>query len=125
MRTFPCVILQITPSPKLDPCHSALEEIGENLNSLIVDMDEFLGKGEIVQAAQLATLVLKSAKESKNTGCGQRLPSDVQNNVSSKVNVGENSDLHFSLYRPYILPEKGKNSQGLTLLSGGDVVLET
>lgn len=109
MRTFPCVILQITPSPKLDPCHSALEEIGENLNSLIVDMDEFLGKGEIVQAAQLATLVLKSAKESKNTECGQRIPSDVQNNVSSKVNVGENSDLHISLYRPYILPEKGKN----------------
>lgn len=50
-------------------------------------MDEFLGKGEIIQAAQLATLVLKSAKESKNTECGQSLPRDVQNNVSSKANV--------------------------------------
>lgn len=57
------------------------------MNNLIVDMDEFLGKGEIIQAAQLATLVLKSAKESKNTECGQSLPRDVQNNVSSKANV--------------------------------------
>lgn len=84
---FPCDILQITPSSKLDPCHSALEEVKDNLNNLIVDMDEFLGKGEIIQAAQLATLVLKSAKESKNTECGQSLPRDVQNNVSSKANV--------------------------------------
>ena len=108
MKTFPRVILQITPSSKLDPCHSALEEVQDNLNSLIVRMDEFLGKGEIIQAAQLATLALKSAKESKNTKCGQSLPSDVQNNVSSKVNVGESFDLHFSLCKPSIMPEKGK-----------------
>ena len=83
MRIFPYVILQITPSSKLDPCHSALEEVQDNLNSLIVNMDEFLGKGEVTQAAQLATLVLESAKKSKNTECGQGLSRDVQNNVSS------------------------------------------
>ena len=89
MRSFPSIILQITPSSKLDPCQSALEEVQDNVNSLIVDMDEFLGKGEIIQAAQLATLVLKSAKASKNTECRQSLPSDVQNNVSSKANIVE------------------------------------
>ena len=110
MKTFPRVILQITPSSKLDPCQSALEEVQDNLNSLIVGMDEFLGKGEIIQAAQLGTLALKSAKESKNTKCGQSLPSDVQNNVSSKVNAGESFDLHFSLCKPsiIIMPKKGK-----------------
>ena len=108
MRTFPCVILQITPSSKLDPCHSALEEVQDNLNSLIVEMDEFLGKGEVIQAAQLGTLALKSAKESRNSECGQSLPSDVQNNVSNKDNVGESFDLHFfPFYRKSILPENG------------------
>lgn len=71
-------------------------------------MDKFLGKGEIIQAAQLGTLAVKSAKESKSTECGQILPSDVQKNVSSNVTVGESLDLHFSLHRPSILPEKGK-----------------
>ena len=89
MRSFQCFILQITPSSKLDPCQSALEEVQDNVDSLIVDMDEFLGRGEIIQAAQLATLVLKSARESKNTACGQSLPSDVQNKVSFKANVVE------------------------------------
>lgn len=50
-------------------------------------MDGFLGIGEIIHAAQLATLVLKSAEETKNTDCGQSLPSDMQKNVSNKVNV--------------------------------------
>ena len=50
-------------------------------------MDGFLGKGEIIQAAQLATLVLKSADETKNADCGQSLPSDMQKNVSNKVNI--------------------------------------
>jgi len=63
--------------------------VQHNLKSLIADIDKFLGKGEIIQAAQLATLVLKSAKESQNTECGQSLPLDVQNDVSSKANVGE------------------------------------
>ena len=109
MTTFPCVILQIKPSTKLDPCHSALEEVQDNLNSLIADMDKFLGKGEIIQAAQLATLVLKSAKESKNTECGQSLPRNVQTDVSSKASVDESFKLHFSLWRTSTLPEKGKN----------------
>lgn len=93
--TLQCNLLQITPSSKLDPCHSALEEVEDNLNNLVLDMDGFLSKGEIIQAAQLATLVLKSARESKNTECGQSLPSDVQNNVSSKANIGESYDCHF------------------------------
>lgn len=57
------------------------------MDNLIIEMDGFLGKGEIIQAAQLATLVLKSADETKNADCGQSLPSDMQKNVSNKVNV--------------------------------------
>ena len=79
------------------------------MNSIIADMDNFWGKGEITQDAQLATLVLKSAKESKNTECRQSLPRNVQTDVSSKASVDQSFKLHFSLWRPSTLPEKGKN----------------
>lgn len=65
-----------------------MEEVADNLNNLLLEMDEFLRNGEVIQGAQLALLVLASSRASHNTKCGQSLPSHIQNNVSSKAVVG-------------------------------------
>ncbi|XP_078351531.1 uncharacterized protein LOC144636245 [Oculina patagonica] len=79
------LILKVEPSSKLDPCHSAVEEVADNLNNLLLEMDEFLRNGEVIQGAQLALLVLASSRASHNTECGQSLPSHIQNNITCTV----------------------------------------
>lgn len=80
---------QVTPSSKLDPCQSSLEQVSSELEKLFLgpenEVDEFLLKGEISQAAQLSLSVLASAKE--KTECGQTVPVDIQHQVR-KVNQG-------------------------------------
>ena len=82
MKPFCCNPEQVMPSSKLDPCHSAPEKVADNLNGLVLEMENFLRNGEVIQGAQRALLVLKSAKESQNTRCGQSIPSHIQENVS-------------------------------------------
>ena len=50
-------------SSKLDPCFTPPEEVGNLLKSMVVgdgnEMDGYLNKGEVSQAAQIAMSVLK------------------------------------------------------------------
>ena len=75
------------PSSNFDPCISSKEKVEKRLKSLVLgegnELDQFLRKGEVSQAAQLALSVLKTANE--KTDCGQALSELVKNLVRPSV----------------------------------------
>ena len=68
------------PSSELDPCRSPVEHVANKLKNFVIgeesNLDGFLKKGEISQAAQLAITVFKSANE--KTDCGQTIDEDTK-----------------------------------------------
>ena len=66
--------MQVKESSKFDPCQSPVHEVSNQLKSQVVGegnkMDEFLNKGEVSQAAQLAMSVLKTAYAKPECGEG-------------------------------------------------------
>ena len=73
-------LIQVKPSSELDPCLSQIEEVARKLQNFVIgggnQLDEFLKKGNINQAATLARSVLKSAN--KKTDCGRTLDNDTK-----------------------------------------------
>lgn len=67
--------MQVKESSKFDPCQSPVHEVSNQLKSQVVGegnkMDEFLNKGEVSRAAQLAISVLKAANSKSD--CGKEL----------------------------------------------------
>ena len=76
--------MQVKASPKLDPCLTPADEVGNQLKSLVMGegnhLEEFLNKGEVSKAAQLAMSVLKAANA--KTTCGNELSTLVKTVVS-------------------------------------------
>ena len=72
------------PSSKFNPCFTPVDEVANMLNGLIAvkdcKLDEYLRKGEISQASQLALTVLKTANETPD--CGKGLSIEVKTSVS-------------------------------------------
>lgn len=66
------------PSSELDPCLSQIAEVAKKLTNFVIgednQLDGFLKKGNISQAATLARSVLKSSRE--KTDCGRTLDND-------------------------------------------------
>ena len=73
-----------------------MEQVTSELENLLLgpenEVDEFLLKGEISQAAQLSLSVLASAKV--KTECGQNVPTDIQFHVR-KVNKCSKASRNF------------------------------
>lgn len=75
--------IQVKPSPKLDPCLTAIEQVTQELTSLVIGegnkLDGFLFKGEIDQAAMFSRSVLMSLESaSEQADCGQALSQDTK-----------------------------------------------
>lgn len=75
--------IQVKPSPKLDPCLTAIEQVTQELTSLVIGegnkLDGFLFKGEIDQAAMFSRSVLMSLESAREQAdCGQALSQDTK-----------------------------------------------
>lgn len=71
------------PSPKLDPCLTATEQVTQTLTSLVIGegnkLDGLLLKGEIDQAATFSRSVLMSLEAaSEQADCGQALSQEAK-----------------------------------------------
>ena len=71
------------PSPKLDPCLTATEQVTQALSSLVIGegnkLDGLLFKGEIDQAATFSRSVLMSLEAaSEQADCGQVLSQETK-----------------------------------------------
>ena len=69
----------MTPSDKFNPCLTPVEDVASGLTNLVIgegsELNELLRKGNISQAAQFASSVMKTANE--KTDCGQGLSKNV------------------------------------------------
>lgn len=71
-----CLIerLQVKKSSKLDPCLTPPEEVGNHLKRRVTgegnELDGFLKKGEVNNAATLAMTVMKAANAGSDCGSG-------------------------------------------------------
>ena len=82
------------PSPKLDPCLTATEQVTQELKSLVIGegnkLDGFLMKGEIDQATTFSRSVLMSLESaSKQTGCGKALSQNTKALVCTLIHRAE------------------------------------
>ena len=80
-------LMQVKPSSKLDPCLSQIADVAKNLTHFVTgqgnQLDEFLKKGNISQAATLAQSVLKSSN--KKTDCGRTLDNNIKTLVRAMI----------------------------------------
>lgn len=101
----------MVPSSELDPCRSPVEEVSNKLKGFVIgdesDLDEFLKKGEISQASQLAITVLKSADE--ETECGQTLSLDTKTLVGQLTIIQSIASLRSIMDELIILTSSADN----------------
>ena len=76
-------LLQVHPSSKLDPCLTPIEEVENQLKSLVLGednkLDRFLRKGEFCKAIQLSLSVLNTTNGKAD--CGPGISIDVKSLV--------------------------------------------